>query len=122
RQFRDNLTKVYKSRAFKGGYMYQNIFFGSTQPPYARGEYYVDGRYTSLVNQLDASTGRASILLNQIPSTVPGGVDYLGGLNQLNASPFGAGDALKTYHGGDAQESMHPNPKLEGDHRLHGGA
>ena len=59
-QFSDNLTKVYKSHAFKGGYMYQNIFFGSTQPPYARGEYYADGRYTSLVNQTDNSTGRAS--------------------------------------------------------------
>ena len=32
-QFSDNLTKVYKSHTFKGGYMYQNIFFGSTQPP-----------------------------------------------------------------------------------------
>ena len=49
-QFSDNLTKVYKSHAFKGGYMYQNIFFGSTQPPYARGEYSWNGSYTSLVN------------------------------------------------------------------------
>jgi outer membrane receptor protein involved in Fe transport len=111
-QFSDNLTKVYKSHAFKGGYMYQNIFFGSTQPPYARGEYYVDGRYTSLVNQLDASTGRASILLNQIPSTVPGGVDDLGGLNELRASPFGAVDAFKTYHGAYVQDSWHATPKL----------
>ena len=38
-QFSDNLTKVYKSHTFKGGYIYQDIFFGSTQPPYARGEY-----------------------------------------------------------------------------------
>jgi hypothetical protein len=106
-QFSDNLTKVYKSHAFKGGYMYQNIFFGSTQPPYARGEYYADGRYTSLVNQLDASTGRVQLLLNQIPSMVPGGVDFLGGLNELRASPFGAVDAFKTYHGAYVQDSWH---------------
>jgi hypothetical protein len=111
-QFSDNLTKVYKSHAFKGGYMYQNIFFGSTQPPYARGEYYADGRYTSLVNQLDASTGRASLLLTQIPSRVPGGVDFLGGLNELRASPFGAVDAFKTYHGAYAQDSWHASSKL----------
>ena len=49
-QFSDNLTKVYKSHTFKTGYMYQDIFFGSTQPPYARGEYHWDGRYTSVVN------------------------------------------------------------------------
>jgi hypothetical protein len=111
-QFSDNLTKVYKSHAFKGGYMFQNIFFGSTQPPYARGEYYADGRYTSLVNQLDASTGRASLLLTQVPSRVPGGVDFLGGLNELRASPFGAVDAFKTYHGAYAQDSWHATAKL----------
>jgi hypothetical protein len=111
-QFSDNLTKVYKSHAFKGGYMYQNIFFGSTQPPYARGEYYADGRYTSLVNQLDVSTARASLLLNQIPSRVPGGVDFLGGLNELRASPFGAVDAFKTYHGAYAQDSWRATAKL----------
>ena len=55
-QFSDNLTKMYKSHTFKGGYMSQGIFFGSTQPPYARGEYYWDGRYTSLVNATDNST------------------------------------------------------------------
>src|SRR5262249_11627394 len=72
-QFSDNLTKVYKSHAFKGGYMYQHIFFGSTQPPYARGEYYADGRYTSLVNQTHNTTGRVQLLLNQMPSRGPGG-------------------------------------------------
>jgi len=111
-QFSDNLTKVYKSHAFKGGYMYQHIFFGSTQPPYARGEYYADGRYTSLVNQLDASTGRVQLLLNQIPSTVPGGVDFLGGLNELRASPFGAVDAFKNYQGAYGQDSWHATSRL----------
>src|SRR5439155_438653 len=104
-QFSDNLTKVYKSHAFKGGYMYQYIFFGSTQPPYARGEYIADGRYTSVVNQADNTTARAQVLLSQIPSTVPGGVDFLGGLNILRASPFGSVDAFKTYHGAYAQDN-----------------
>ena len=111
-QFSDNLTKVYKSHAFKGGYMYQYIFFGSTQPPYARGEYNWDGRYTSLVNQTDNSTARAQMLLNQIPSAVPGGVDFLGGLNVLRASPFGSVDAFKTYHGAYGQDSWHASSRL----------
>jgi hypothetical protein len=104
-QFSDNLTKVYKSHTFKTGYMYQDIFFGSTQPPYARGEYYWDGRYTSLVNQIDNTTARAHFLLSQIPSVVPGGVDFLGGLEEIRVSPFGAVDAFKTYHGAYAQDS-----------------
>ena len=77
-QFSNNLTKVYKSHTFKTGYIYQDIFFGSTQPPYARGEYYWDGRYTSVVNATDNSTARAHFLLTQIPATVPGGVNFVG--------------------------------------------
>lgn len=111
-QFSDNLTKVYKSHTFKGGYTYQHIFFGSTQPPYARGEYYWDGRYTSLVNQTDNSTSRAHFLLAQIPSVVPGGVDFLGGMHDIRVSPFGSVDAFKTYHGAYAQDSWRVSSKL----------
>ena len=111
-QFSDNLTKLYKSHTFKGGYMYQDIFFGSTQPPYARGEYYWDGRYTSLVNQTDNTTARAQFLLSQIPSMVPGGVDFLGGMHDIRVSPFGDVDAFKTYHGAYAQDSWRVSHKL----------
>ncbi len=111
-QFSDNLTKVYKSHTFKGGYIYQDIFFGSTQPPYARGEYNWDGRYTSVVNQTDGTTGRANMLLKQIPSPVPGGVDFAGGMNVLRVSPFGAVDAFKTYHGAYAQDSWRVSQRL----------
>ena len=55
---------------------------------------------------------RAQLLLNQIPSLVPGGVDFLGGLNELRASPFGAVDAFKTYHGAYVQDSWHASSKL----------
>ena len=79
-QFSDNLTKVYKSHTFKGGYIYQDIFFGSTQPPYARGEYNWDGRYTSVVNQTDGTTGtgapccsRRSRRSCRAASTIPAG-------------------------------------------------
>jgi outer membrane receptor protein involved in Fe transport len=111
-QFSDNLTKLYKSHTFKGGYIYQDIFFGSTQPPYARGEYNWDGRYTSVVNQTDATTSRAMMLLSQIPSLVPGGVDYSGGMNVIQVSPFGSVDAFKTYHGAYAQDSWRVNERL----------
>ena len=111
-QFSDNLTKLYKSHTFKGGYTYQNIYFGSTQPPYARGEYYWDGRYTSVVDQNDTSTARAHFLLSQIPSLVPGGVDYLGGMHDLRVSPFGDVDAFKTYHGAYAQDSWRVSSNL----------
>jgi len=111
-QFSDNLTKLYKSHTLKGGYIYQDIFFGSTQPPYARGDFRWDGRYTSVVNQTDGTTGRASMLLSQIPSLVSGGVDYSGGMDRILVSPFGSVDAFKTYHGAYAQDSWRVNTKL----------
>jgi len=111
-QFSDNLTKLYKSHTIKGGYIYQDIFFGSTQPPYARGEYNWDGRYTSVVNQTDGTTGRAAMLLKQIPSLVPGGVDFGGGMQVIQVSPFGSVDAFKTYHGAYAQDSWRVNDRL----------
>jgi outer membrane receptor protein involved in Fe transport len=111
-QFSDNLTKLYKSHTFKGGYTYQDIFFGSTQPPYARGEYYWDGRYTSVVNQLDNTTARAQFLLSQTPSLLAGGVDFLGGMTEIRVSPFGAVDAFKKYHGAYGQDSWRLSDKL----------
>jgi hypothetical protein len=98
-QFSDNLTKVYGGHTVKAGYLYQHIFFGSTSPPFARGEYSWDGRYTSLVNATDTSTARAHFALAQIASLVPGGVDDLGGMHDIRVSPFGDVDAFKSYHG-----------------------
>jgi hypothetical protein len=111
-QFSDNLTKLFKSHTFKGGYMYQHIFFGWTAPPYARGEYYWDGRYTSLVNQTDTTTARAHFLLSQVPSLVTGGVDSLGGMHDIRVSPFGDVDSFRTYHGAYAQDSWRASSNL----------
>ena len=80
--------------------------------PYARGEYNWDGRYTSVINQTDGTTGRASMLLSQIPSLVSGGVDYSGGMNVIQVSPFGSVDAFKTYHGAYGQDSWRVNERL----------
>ncbi len=69
-QFSDNLTKVAKSHTFKGGYIYQDIFFGSTQPPHRARRVLLDGRYTSVVNNTDTSTARAQFLLQQVAASV----------------------------------------------------
>jgi TonB dependent receptor-like, beta-barrel len=51
-------------------------------------------------------------LLNQIPTMVPGGVDFLGGMHDIRVSPFGDVDAFKTYHGAYAQDSWRATQKL----------
>ena len=112
-QFSDNLTKVYKSHTFKGGYIYQNIFFGSTQPPYARGEYSWDGRYTSLVN----ATGQQHVAgaLRAQPDSVAGaGRRRLPRRHERHPRRRRSAtvDAFKTYHGAYGQDSWRVSSKL----------
>ena len=89
-QFSDNLTKVYKSHTFKTGYMYQHIFFGSTQPPYARGEYHWDGRYTSVAERHRRQHGARAVPAHADPvARARAASDYLGGMHEIRVSPFG---------------------------------
>ena len=52
------------------------------------------------------------MLLSQIPSLVPSGVDFSGGMNVIQVSPFGSVDAFKTYHGAYAQDSWRVSSNL----------
>jgi carboxypeptidase family protein len=117
-QLTDNLTKIYKNHTFKGGVEYQYINFPWVGPPYARGNFSFDGSFTSAPALRDASTGRAQFLLNPINSTVAGipgvqgAVNNLGGVNQLQASPFGSIASNRNYWGGYFQDDWKVTPKL----------
>jgi hypothetical protein len=111
-QLTDNLTKTYKNHTFKGGFEYQYIDFPWVGPPYARGNFSFNGNYTSAPGLGDGSTGRAQFLLTPIRSTVPGGVDFVGGINQLQASPFGRIPNYRNYVGGYFQDDWKFNSKL----------
>jgi hypothetical protein len=65
-----------------------------------------------MVNRREDYAGRVQFLLSPIAATVPGGVDFLGGMSQLNVSPFGSVDALKWYQGAYAQDSWRATSKL----------
>jgi hypothetical protein len=111
-QLTDNLTKIYKNHTFKGGFEYQYIDFPWVGPPYARGNFSWDGRYTSAPGLSDGTTGRAQFLLTPINATVPGGVNGVGGINQLQASPFGSIPNFRNYVGGYFQDDWKFSSKL----------
>jgi hypothetical protein len=111
-QFTDNLTKIYKSHTFKGGFAYQGVDFPWTAPPWSRGRFQFRGAYTSIPNQRDGSTGIAQFLLNPSPATVAGGVDNLGGADLAQASPFGDIASTRWYFGAYAQDGWRVGPKL----------
>ncbi len=111
-QLTDNLTKIYKSHSLKTGFMAQKIALPWTGPPWARGRFNFDGFFTSIPNRQDVSTGRAQFLLTPIASSVPGGVDFVGGANQVQASPFGEIGSQRSYFGAYVQDSWRVSPKL----------
>lgn len=98
-QMTENLTKVYKKHTLKGGAEFQYIYFPWIAPPASKGNFYFDGNYTSIPTQGDGSTGRAQFLISPKQATVPNGVDYSGGMNQIYASNFGKVHANRNYFG-----------------------
>lgn len=111
-QLTDNLTKSYKSHTFKGGFEFQYTDFPWAAPPFARGNFNWGGGFTSAPALGDGNTGRAQFLLNPVAATVPGGVDNVGGLDLLQASPFGGVNNNRQYYGAYFQDDWKVSPRL----------
>jgi hypothetical protein len=105
-QFTENLTKVYKTHTFKGGFELQEISAPWLSPPYSRGEFDFGGQYTSIPNVTDGSTGRAQFLL------LPSGPGDIGGANNVNASNFGDVALVRSYYGAFFQDDWKVSSKL----------
>lgn len=112
-QATENLTKIAGSHTIKTGFEYQNIRFPMLSSAYSRGELDYNGVFTSVVNQNDASTARAMLLLTPMAATVPGGIDNVGGMNKLlatNMSPMA--DLRRSYYAAYVQDDWRTTSKL----------
>jgi hypothetical protein len=90
-QITDDFTKVYGAHSFKMGIEFQNVKFSTLQPAYSRGDFSFNSNsgsvsYTDIPNVGGGATGRAQMLLIPQVSTVAGGVNYVGGADQVQAS------------------------------------
>ena len=112
-QATDNLTRIMGRHTFKTGAEFQNIQFPMLTPPYSRGQFSYNGVFTSVVNKNDSSTGRAMFLLTPTASTVPGGIDNVGGMNQLLATNFRPfADFRRNYYAIYAQDDWRTTSRL----------
>lgn len=105
-QFTENLTKVYKTHTFKGGFEAQEIYAPWLSPPYSRGAFDFNGQYTSIPNVNDSSTGRAQFLL------APTGPGNIGGSNNVSVSNFGDVATTRSYYGAFFQDDWKVTQKL----------
>ena len=98
-QLTENLTKIYHSHTFKGGFEGQLVRFAFDNPRDPRGRMDFRGSYTGIPGSGGSGSGIADLLLTPVPATVSGGVDFMGGpafvLSDSNVYP----DEIRTYYG-----------------------
>ncbi|MBV9610917.1 MAG: TonB-dependent receptor, partial [Acidobacteriaceae bacterium] len=112
-QATENLTKIAGAHTLTTGAEFQNVRWPDTTPPSSRGQFTYNGAFTSVVNQTDGSTGIAQFLLTPIASTVPGGVNNVGGMNQLQATNFPpVADFRRNYYALYGQDNWRITSKL----------
>ncbi|HKM79938.1 MAG TPA: TonB-dependent receptor [Candidatus Acidoferrum sp.] len=112
-QLTDDVTKIYGKHTFKMGFEWQHVKFSTLQPSWSHGQFDFNGQYTDIAGGSNSSnTGRAQLLLAPIASTVAGGVNYVGGTDDLRASNMGATDDGKNYYGGYVNDDWKVTSKL----------
>lgn len=111
-QVTDDFTKVYGSHSFKTGIEFQNVHFNTLQPAYSRGEFDFNGNYAGVPGQGGDQTGRAQLLLTPTAATVPNGVSYVGGANQVLASNINKTYDTRIYFAGYLQDDWKISPNL----------
>jgi Carboxypeptidase regulatory-like domain/TonB dependent receptor len=110
-QLNDDFTKIYGKHTFKMGVEWQHVKFSTLQPPWSRGQFNFDGTYTDIPNVGGGNTGRAQLLLSPTASTV-GGIDYVGGPNNVFVSNISLSDNGKNYYGSYFQDDWKLSSKL----------
>jgi hypothetical protein len=115
-QVTDDFTKVYGAHSFKMGIEFQNVKFSTLQPAYSRGDFSFNSNsgsvsYTDIPNVGGGATGRAQMLLSPQLSTV-GGVNYVGGADQVQASNISKTYDEKKYFAAYFQDDWKILPNL----------
>ncbi len=111
-QLVDDFTKVYGKNSFKTGFEYQDVHFNTLQPAFSRGEINFTGNFAGLPGQSDGLTGRAQLLLTPTAATVPNGIGFIGGANQVQASNISKTYDQRKYFAGYFQDDIKVNPRL----------
>jgi Carboxypeptidase regulatory-like domain/TonB-dependent Receptor Plug Domain len=116
-QITDDFTKVYGVHSFKMGIEFQNVKFSTLQPAYSRGDFSFNSNsgsvsFTDIPNVGGGATGRAQLLLIPQATTVTGGVNYVGGADQVQASNINKTYDEKKYFATYFQDDWKITPKL----------
>jgi hypothetical protein len=110
-QVTDDFTKVYGKHNFKTGIEYQHVKFSTLQPAWSRGQFDYNGSFTDVVGK-NGTNGIAQFVLQPQAATVPNGIDYSGGSDQVYASNINKTYDEKIYFASYLQDDWKVNSKL----------
>jgi hypothetical protein len=108
----DNVTKVHGRHNIKVGVQYEYNFIPYLVPPTSRGQFTFSGFYTSIPGANVGDTGIAQFALAPTASTVPNGIDNVGGMDFLAASSSVHSTFVRKYLGAFLQDDLKVNAKL----------
>ncbi len=111
-QVTDDFTKIYGKHSFKMGIEYQNVKFSTLQPAWSRGQFDYNGSFTDIPNNNNNTNGMAQFLLPPEAATVPGGIDFSGGSDQVYASNINKTYDQRMYFASYAQDDFKVTSKL----------
>ena len=111
-QATDDFTKIYGKHSFKMGFEVQHVRFSTLQPAWSRGQFDYNGQFTDISQNNGGDLGMAQFLLTPTASTVAGGVNDVGGTDQVFASNIATTDDGKNYLAGYVQDDWKVSRKL----------
>jgi hypothetical protein len=103
-QLTDNLTKSYGKHSFKMGMEFQHIKFSTLQPAWSHGQLSYDGYFSG--------DGISQFALTPTTTTVPGGINYVGGADAVFVSNFSPTDDGHNYWAAYFQDDWKVSSKL----------
>jgi len=108
----DNVTKIYGSHTFKSGFQVDNFYAPIIQPTYGKGNFGFTGQFSDIPNQNSGYEGVGDLLLVPTASTVPGGINSVGGLQTYGLSNYAQVSDQRYYIGAYFQDDWKATPKL----------
>ena len=108
----DDFSKVYGAHGFKMGVEYQHVVFNTLQPAWSHGQFDYDGTFTDIPSNNGSTTGIAQFILPPTAATVPNGVNYSGGSDDVRSSNINKTYDERAYFATYFQDDWKVSPKL----------
>ena len=108
----DDFSKIYGAHGFKMGVEYQHVVFNTLQPAWSHGQFDYNGAFTDIPNNNNNTTGIAQFILPPTAATVPNGVNFSGGSDQVFASNINKTYDERAYFAAYFQDDWKVTPQL----------